>query len=81
MAMNDSRKARSLTDLTNPFQRFRSMRGLSQLELATLIGVAQPTLSMYESGKRRPQPQVAQRFLEACRGKMRCSLEEIYGRT
>ena len=72
--------AARLTDLTNPFQRYRSMKGVSQTELAAALGIRQPTLSNYESGRRRPAVEVAQRFLELCREKrVRCSMEEIYG--
>lgn len=56
---NDRRYAITMTDLNNALSGalLRSARvraGLSQRAFASLIGVAQPTLSAYESGKRQP---------------------------
>ena len=74
------KRAHKFTDLTNPFQRFRSMKNMSQGELAEALGIAQPTLSLYEGGQRRPGSAVAQRFVALCKEKrVRCSMEEIYG--
>lgn len=36
--------------LQNAFRRARQRRGLSQVELATLVGVSQPTISQLERG-------------------------------
>jgi|GEM_PF-6239829 len=57
--VDDRRYAITMTDLNNALSGalLRSARvraGLSQRAFASLIGVAQPTLSAYESGKRQP---------------------------
>jgi transcriptional regulator with XRE-family HTH domain len=41
----------------------RSRLGLSQTSFAALVGVAQPTLSAYESGRRQPAPPTLMRLL------------------
>ena len=72
-------KASRFTNLTNVFQRYRSMKGVSQAELAERLGIGQGTVSDYERGRRRPEVAVAQRFLALCKEKrVRCSMEEIY---
>lgn len=45
--------------------RCRAQKGLSQVELAALAGVAPAQISRYESGKHVPRPHVAARLAEA----------------
>mgnify|MGYP001601916573 FL=1 len=68
-------------DLTNPFQRARSMTGLSQYALADALGIQQSVISRYESCAMFPDPATAKKFVLWCRKrKIRMSLEEIYER-
>jgi predicted nucleotidyltransferase len=48
-------------------QQAREAAGLSQSELAVRSGVAQPNISAYESGVRRPSPKMVQRLVSAAR--------------
>ena len=66
-------------DLTNPFQRARSMTGLSQYALADVLKIQQPAVSGYESGVDFPSPVTAKRFVLWCRRrKIRMSLDEVF---
>ena len=48
-----------------PIRRaLRVHHGLSQGELAGLLGVDRASVSRYESGERSPRPRVAARYLE-----------------
>lgn len=40
--------------LEDNIKKYRMAKGLSQTELAKMIGVAQKQISQYESGQRRP---------------------------
>lgn len=42
----------------------RRQKGLSQRELAKLLGVAQSTIAMYEGGNRTPDPEMLQRIAD-----------------
>lgn len=46
----------------NELLALRRAAGVSQRELATLSGVAQPNIAAYESGRRRPSPRMIERF-------------------
>ena len=71
----------SFSNLSNPFQRFRSQTGISQEKLAELLGLGQAIVSKYESGG-TPSPRVARRFVELAKSKrIRMSIEEIYSAT
>lgn len=66
-------------DLSNPWQRFRAVTGMSQAALAGLIEVAQQTICQYESGERFPHPFYAKRFVILCKARrIRCSMDEVY---
>ena len=68
-------------DLTNPFQRARSMTGLSQHKLAKELDLKQSIVSRYESSQLFPGPEVAKRFVAWCKKRrIRMSLEEVYQR-
>lgn len=54
----------------------RSRLGLSQTAFAELIGVAQPTLSAYESGKRQPTLPTLMRLLGRAGLELRMELAE-----
>ncbi|MDD3334135.1 MAG: helix-turn-helix transcriptional regulator [Eubacteriales bacterium] len=43
-------------------EQLRKQNGLTQCELAELLGVSQACVGNYESGIRRPRPEVAQRI-------------------
>ena len=69
------------TDLTNPFQRARSMTGMSQYALADVLKIGQPAVSGYETGSDFPHPVIAKRLVLWCRKrKIRMSLDEVYER-
>lgn len=44
----------------------RERAGLSQMELAERIGVAQSSMSEYETGKRDPKSNMLERIADAC---------------
>ena len=44
---------------------FRIRAGLTQQELADLVGVAQATINRYENGERSPSPEVLGRLADA----------------
>jgi transcriptional regulator with XRE-family HTH domain len=46
-------------------RQLRELKGLTQEELARLLGVAKPFVSQCESGKKRPGLAVAQRWEKA----------------
>ncbi len=76
--MAKSEKKRVFTDLRNPFQRFRSQTGMSQVQLAVALGLGQPAISAYERGS-FPEPSIAKLFVDlAKRHKVRMDLDEIY---
>lgn len=65
-------------DLTNPFQRARSMTGVSQYALAAALKVQQPAISSYEAGS-FPEVAIAKRFVLWCRKRrVRMSLDEVF---
>lgn len=71
-------KKRKLSNLQNPFQRFRSQTGMSQVELAAALGLGQPAISSYERGS-FPGPTIAKLFVDlAKRHKVRMDLDEVY---
>jgi transcriptional regulator with XRE-family HTH domain len=47
-------------------REIRVSRGLSQTELASLVGMEQPNLSAYEQGRRVPTIQTVHRIATAC---------------
>jgi len=51
----------------NTIRQARETARLSQSELAALSGVAQPNISAYESGVRRPSPKMIERLVSAAR--------------
>ena len=68
-------------DLTNPFQRARSMTGLSQYALADELKIVQSAISGYEAGVDFPSPITAKRFVEWCRKRrVRMDLDEVYAK-
>ena len=67
------------TNLSNPWQRFRSQTGLSQVELAEALKIKQPAVSAYELGN-LPSTRIAKRFVDlAKKHRVRMSLDEVYG--
>ena len=79
--MPRAKKKLRFTNLSNPWQRFRSQTGISQVALAELMNMGQPAISAYESRGRFPGPIAAKRFVElAKRYRVRMSLDEVYER-
>jgi transcriptional regulator with XRE-family HTH domain len=54
----------------------RARQGLSQTAFADLLGIAQPTLSAYESGRRQPTVPTLLRLLERAGLELRMELAE-----
>jgi transcriptional regulator with XRE-family HTH domain len=54
----------------------RVQQGLSQTAFADLVGIAQPTLSAYESGRRQPTVPTLLRLLERAGLELRMELAE-----
>jgi len=60
-----ARQARLREMPAPPIRRaLREHHGLSQGEVADLLGVDRASVSRYESGERSPRPLVAERYLE-----------------
>lgn len=55
--------------------RFRKERGLSQLELAERLGIAQPNLSDYERGAARPSYEILVKLVRV----LQVSADELLG--
>ena len=71
-------KQLKFSDLSNPWQRFRSQTGFSQVELAAAMNVGQSAISAYESGA-LPSATIAQRFVALARKhRVRMDLDEVY---
>ena len=51
----------------------RQAAGLTQKQLAALAGTSQPTVAIYESGRRDPSTSTLIRLVEACGGELRLS--------
>lgn len=69
------------TDKAAELIRFaREDIGMSQSDLARAAGVQQPTISAYESGRKRPRPESLQRLLAAARMRPSISLS-VYADT
>jgi len=68
----------SLEDQVAPalLRSARSRSGLTQTAFADLIGVAQPTLSAYESGRRQPTLPTLMRLLAAAGYELRMEITE-----
>ena len=81
MAIKQKRERKlTFSDLSNPFQRFRSQTGLSQTDLAKELGLGQSAISGYEAGD-LPVPEVAARFVKlARRYRVRMDMNEVYAR-
>ncbi len=54
----------------------RKKYGLTQSELAILVGVQQNTVSQWESGKRNPSSSILPRLADA----LGCTIDELYER-
>lgn len=52
----------------------RARKGLSQADLAELVGCSRQSISLYESGLVQPSVQIARRIADA----LGCSLDELY---
>lgn len=52
----------------------RARRGLTQRELAKLIGTSQPNISAYEHGRRAPSLETLQRIVEGAGERLRLTL-------
>ena len=58
----------------NLVSKRRKELGLSQTKLACLVGIAEPTLSDLELGKRQPWPKIRADLVKA----LRCSESELF---
>lgn len=59
----------------NRIPEARRLRGLTQQELARLVGVGRAAISHYESGRRKPDVEMALRLAEA----LRTTVERLFG--
>lgn len=49
----------------NPYKTFRNFKNLTQDELALILGVSRPYVSMIENGKRVPSPELRLKISKA----------------
>ena len=61
----------------NEVREIRVAAGLTQAELASLSGVAQPNIAAYESGQRTPSPSMLDRLRRAARPRPSVVLAEL----
>jgi transcriptional regulator with XRE-family HTH domain len=59
----------------------RQAAGLTQKQLAALAGTSQPTVAIYESGRRDPSTSTLIRLVEACGGRLRIEMGHAPVRT
>lgn len=59
----------------NAIRRLRKAKGLTQNELANLVGVTESAVNQYENGKRRPKYEILLRLGEV----LECPVAEITG--
>lgn len=64
-----------IVDVADRLRRTRQNAGLTQAQLAALIGVQQPLVAAYESGKKRPSADMAVRLLRAMNLRPSAALE------
>ena len=77
----DKRRRVRFTDLTNPFQRFRSRTGYTQWQLGLAIHCQQGRISEYETWAARPSVPAAKRFVALCRQHhVPANLDEVFAR-
>ena len=60
---------------TEKLKQFRAERGLTQAQLAKLLGVSASTVGMYEQGRREPDGKLLARMASV----LRCSTDELLG--
>jgi len=58
-------------------KKYRVSRNLTQIELAQKLGVERTTLSMWESNKSNPKPDMLKRLAEA----LDCTVDELLKNT
>lgn len=65
---------------TNPITRIRESLGWSKAEMSRRSGVAQASISHYESGLYLPPPRVVAHLIRAASlAGQRCTFDDIYG--
>ncbi len=69
------RRAYDALDLSDCLTRLRILRGLTQEELAALVGTRQPNIARLESGKTTPTLPFLQRVTEALGGRLVVKVE------
>ena len=69
------RKAYENSEPAYQVARLRIMRGLTQEELADLVGTKQPSIARLESGKEMPRLSFLQRVVEALGGRLTITIE------
>lgn len=57
-------------------EELRKKQGMTQNELAALVGVQQNTISQWESGKRHPTSTTLPRLANV----LGCTIDELFGR-
>ena len=57
--------ASNRSNVGSVIRKKRQELGLTQVELANMLGITQGTLAQYESGKRNPKVATVQRFADA----------------
>lgn len=57
-------------------EELRKKNGMTQNELAALVGVQQNTISQWESGKRHPPSTTLPQLAKA----LGCTIDELFGR-
>lgn len=58
-------------------RQLRNEQGMSQEQLGTLLSMSKGTISMYETGKRQPDPKTTQRIADI----FHVSVDYLWGRT
>ena len=53
-----------MTDIGNEIAAARKSKGLTQAQLADMLGVGQSWVTQYETGRRNPKPQTLKRFAD-----------------
>ena len=80
--LQDPEFRQAYDDLEPAYQvaRLRILRGLTQAQLAELVGTKQPSIARLESGKVIPKLDFLRRVVEALGGTLTVKIEESHGR-
>ena len=70
-------RVNAMTDFKDIFVRLRKEKGLNQEEIAKALGLSKSSIAMWETGNRRPSPDVYEQIADF----FNVDMDFLYGRT